>query len=576
MTTSTGIITTVVGSGTSGYSGDLYPAVDAQLFQPAGVAVDASFNIYISDTYNHVIRIATVGGSISSIIGSSIAAYSGDNGPGQNAQVAFPCGLWVDASLNLYIADFGNSAIRKYYAASQTIVTIAGNGTTFFSGDGGDATSATLNSPFAIALDNEGYLFIADSGNNRIRIVDAYTDKISTYVGTGSTSDNGDHLNCLSANLNTPRGLALDTNENLYFADSGHHRVRYAAVVSPTGQPSSSPTNLPTGQPSCDPSTQPTSHPTQQPTSQPSRQPSGQPSRQPTGQPSRQPTRQPTGQPTRQPTSQPSRQPSCQPTGQPSQQPIGIPTSQPSALPSSQPSRRPSSQPSNNPSGQPSSSPTSAPTYHKEDWGETISDYMKRIRRSGMCDNQCSGHGECSLNSNCNCHVGLTGEVEWTGPDCSLRTCAFSTAWVGHVVNANDMHPVVECSNKGHCDREFGVCICYDGYEGVACQRTVCPQNCNARGICLPERILAERQNRIYSSPWDAIKASGCLCDKGFRGPACELQECPTGPDPLGGYGAESGRDCSGRGLCDYETGRCECFLGYAGTKCEQRVVYLD
>merc|ERR1711871_1938435 len=106
-------------------------------------------------------------------------------------------------------------------------------------------------------------------------------------------------------------------------------------------------------------------------------------------------------------------------------------------------------------------------------------------------------------------------------------------AWVGEVVNANDVHPWVECSNKGTCDRKTGTCSCFPGYDGVACQRTTCPNNCNDRGTC------------------------------------CELQECPSGADPVDGYGNEAGRDCSGRGICNYNDGTCSCFSGYYGTRCQ-------
>eukprot|EP01042_Synura_sphagnicola_P009998 gene9998-12838_t len=185
----------------------------------------------------------------------------------------------------------------------------------------------------------------------------------------------------------------------------------------------------------------------------------------------------------------------------------------------------------------------------------------------GLCENQCSGHGTCEQNYNCKCYTGLDGEAEWTGPDCSLRTCPKDYAWVGEVVNANDAHPWAECSNKGICDRSTGTCNCFGGYEGVACQRTVCPNNCNDRGTCWPEKILASKASRTYSAPWDAMKEVGCFCDKGYRGPACDLQECPTGPDPLDGYGNEAGRDCSGRGICNYNDGTCSCFTGFYGTK---------
>eukprot|EP01041_Mallomonas_annulata_P006541 gene6541-13235_t len=174
-----------------------------------------------------------------------------------------------------------------------------------------------------------------------------------------------------------------------------------------------------------------------------------------------------------------------------------------------------------------------------------------------MCENRCSGHGLCQPNNNCKCFEGQEHQPDWTGPDCSLRMCPKDRAWIGAVVNSNDLHPRVECSNKGLCDRKSGLCSCFSGYDGIACQRTVCPNHCNDHGSCWPLKFLAEKASRTYSLPWDAMKHVGCLCDAGYRGPGCELQECPSGPDPLGGYGNEAGRDCSGRGVCDYTTGIC-------------------
>ena len=298
------------------------------------------------------------------------------------------------------------------------------------------------------------------------------------------------------------------------------------------------------------------------PTSQPSSSPSNQPSEQPTGHP----TTQPTDQPTRQPTTQPTFFPTDQPTIQPSRKPTNQPTTHPTAQPSDQPTRKPSSQPS--------SVPTSAPSYKAENWGQVVWD-KRRFRSGGLCENQCSGHGTCEYNYNCKCYTGLDGEAEWTGPDCSLRTCPHDYAWVGDVVNANDLHPWAECSNKGICDRSTGICNCFGGYDGVACQRTICPNNCNDRGTCWPEKILASNADRTYSAPWDAMKEVGCICDTGYRGPACDLQECPTGADPLDGYGNEAGRDCSGRGICNYQEGMCSCFTGFYGTKCQyQTTIY--
>lgn len=137
------------------------------------------------------------------------------------------------------------------------------------------------------------------------------------------------------------------------------------------------------------------------------------------------------------------------------------------------------------------------------------------------------------------------------------------------MLRANDVHPVMECSNKGICQRDTGMCDCFDGFEGIACERTVCPNDCNNRGVCYTARQLAEAASRVYETPWDADKYVGCVCDLGYRGPDCLLVECPTGPDVMKGYGNEAGRDCSGRGICDYESGNCECFQGYFGKRCQ-------
>lgn len=218
--------------------------------------------------------------------------------------------------------------------------------------------------------------------------------------------------------------------------------------------------------------------------------------------------------------------------------------------------------------GASSDAPTGAPTYAIEGWGQITWD-KRRHRNGGLCENHCSNHGTCEKNSNCKCFTGLDGEPEWTGPDCSLRTCPRDFAWVGDVINSNNLHPWVECSNKGTCDRKSGSCKCFPGYDGVACQRSTCPDNCNDRGTCWPEKHLASKAVRTYNTPWDAMKHVGCFCDAGYRGPACELQECPSGTDPLDGYGNEAGRDCSGRGICDYEDGTCTCFSGFYGTHCQ-------
>ena len=110
-----------------------------------------------------------------------------------------------------------------------------------------------------------------------------------------------------------------------------------------------------------------------------------------------------------------------------------------------------------------------------------------------------------------------------------------SKAWVGAVVNANDAHPVVECSNKGSCDRKTGECACFSNYEGIACERTICPNACSNAGVCFTESQLAAEAsangggaNTVYTNPWDAEKHVGCVCDLGRRGPDCSLSKYPA------------------------------------------------
>lgn len=192
---------------------------------------------------------------------------------------------------------------------------------------------------------------------------------------------------------------------------------------------------------------------------------------------------------------------------------------------------------------------------------------------SAACPSGCAGHGSCGANDKCTCYTRVDGEPAWTYADCSGRTCPKYAAWVGDVVGANDAHPVVECSNKGTCDRATGECVCFANYEGIACERTMCPNACSEAGVCFTQQQLAEEAGKVYSTPWDATKHVGCVCDLGRRGPDCSLVECPSGDDVLKGYGGFNGRDCSGRGICDYTDGTCQCFTGYYGTRCEYQTI---
>jgi uncharacterized protein (TIGR03437 family) len=217
---SNGVITTVAGSGPAGgFSGDNGPAASAKLTAPSGVAVDSAGTLYIADSGNNRIRKIS-NGVITTVAGNGSFGFSGDNGPATNAQLNFPEGVAVDSAGNLYIADSGNDRVRK--VSNGVITTVAGNGSDGFSGDNGPAASAQLNFPEGVAVDSAGNLYIADSGNSCIRKV--VSGVITTIAGGGSSF--GDNGPATTAQLNDPQGVAVDSAGNVYIADSLNNRVR--------------------------------------------------------------------------------------------------------------------------------------------------------------------------------------------------------------------------------------------------------------------------------------------------------------------------------------------------------------
>ncbi len=222
--TPSGIITTIAGTGTAGFSGDGGLATAAQISLPMGIAIDGSGNIYFSDMANTRVRKINTSGIISTVAGNGTAGYSGDGGPATSAMLKYPKGLALDISGNLYIADDNNHCIRKV-TPTGTITTIAGMGLMGFSGDGGPATSAQMASPFSVAVDASGNIYIGDRINARIRKVNT-SGIITTIVGSGLYGYTGDGGLATAAQIRPPYGITFDALGNLYFADSNNHCIR--------------------------------------------------------------------------------------------------------------------------------------------------------------------------------------------------------------------------------------------------------------------------------------------------------------------------------------------------------------
>jgi sugar lactone lactonase YvrE len=218
-----GTITTIAGTGTPGYNGDNQTATNAQINVPPMVAVDSQGNIYIADQYNNRIRKVSTAGQITTIAGTGTAGFSGDGGLATAATLNTPTGVFADTLGNIYINDTTNQRIRKINAAG-IISTVAGNGTGAFSGDSGPATSASLFNAGRVVADGSGNLYIADQSNHRIRKVDT-TGTITTIAGTGVAGYNGDGA-AAATQLNNPTAVALDGSGNVYFSDQFNHRIR--------------------------------------------------------------------------------------------------------------------------------------------------------------------------------------------------------------------------------------------------------------------------------------------------------------------------------------------------------------
>ena len=236
-------ISTVVGNGTSGYSGDGGPATQAELANPCQIAVDSNGNLYIADELNVRIREVS-GGTINTIAGTGTSGYTGDTGAAISADISSPCGVAISSSGTLYFSQTSaiDSAVRS--VSSGTINTVTGTSLgAGWSGDGYLAVDAQVNGPTGLTVDNAGNLYIADTLNNRIRKIDP-AGYIITYAGNGTGQYSGDGGLAWLASVNAPTGIATDSAGNVYIADTQNHCIRkvsgniistFAGVCSFTG-----------------------------------------------------------------------------------------------------------------------------------------------------------------------------------------------------------------------------------------------------------------------------------------------------------------------------------------------------
>lgn len=223
---STGVIETIAGNGTAGYSGDGDLATNASLFVPEGIRIDSIGDIYIADGLNHRIRkIIASTGVITTIGGNGTMGYSGDGGLAVNAELNGPTDVCLDKSGNIYVADHYNNVVRKI-DTSGIITTIAGTGSFGYSGDNGIAIDATFNGVGFLAVDNNNNLLITDASNNVLRKIDLSTGIITTFAGSGIAGYLGDGAAATDAQLKIPGGIYVEENGDVLFTEYGNGVVR--------------------------------------------------------------------------------------------------------------------------------------------------------------------------------------------------------------------------------------------------------------------------------------------------------------------------------------------------------------
>jgi sugar lactone lactonase YvrE len=229
----TGLISTLAGNGDQAFSGDQGLATNAALNFPQRVSIDDEGNVFVADTQNHRIRVvARSTGIITTFLGNGTAGNTGDGGPASDAQLNSPRGVCSDAAGNVYVADAYNHRIRRVDAGTGVISNFAGTGEPGFAGDGGPATGALLSHPVSVSLDASGNLYLVSNENGRVRRVDAATGVITTVVGDGDSRFSGDGGLATEASLASPWGIHISTSGDIYIADTNNGRIR--RVTSPS------------------------------------------------------------------------------------------------------------------------------------------------------------------------------------------------------------------------------------------------------------------------------------------------------------------------------------------------------
>lgn len=211
-------VTTLAGTGEAGYSGDGGPATAAKCHEPNGSARGPDGSLYFCDTLNHAIRRIAPDGTLSTVAGTGKKGYSGDNGPATKGELAEPYEVRCDASGNLFVAERLNHCVRRIDGKTQLITTLAGNGKSGSSGDGGPAAASTFKEPHSLQFDKSGDLFICDVADQRIRKLEMKTGIVTTFAGTGGKGPVVDGAKIAGTPLSGPRAIDFDVDGNLWVA----------------------------------------------------------------------------------------------------------------------------------------------------------------------------------------------------------------------------------------------------------------------------------------------------------------------------------------------------------------------